>query len=38
MTELTTTHAAPRPSLLREIRRFALFVLLALMVIGFWHV
>ena len=38
MTNLTTTHAAPRPSLLRETRRYALFLLLALMVVGFWHV
>ncbi|TGP67325.1 ABC transporter permease, partial [bacterium M00.F.Ca.ET.227.01.1.1] len=38
MTELTTTQAAPRPSLLREIRRHALFALLALLVIGFWYV
>ena len=36
MTNLTTTHAAPRPSLLRETRRYALFLLLALMVVGFW--
>ena len=38
MTELTTTQAAPRPSLLRQIRRYSLFALLALMVIGFWYV
>ena len=38
MTNLTTTHAAPRPSLLRETRRYALFLLLALMVVSFWHV
>lgn len=38
MTELTTTQAARRPSLPREIRRYALFALLALMVIGFWYV
>lgn len=38
MTDQTTAQAAPRLSLFREIRRYALFVLLALLVVGFWHV
>ena len=38
MTDQTTAQAAPRASLFREIRRYALFVLLALLVVGFWHV
>ena len=39
MTYPTTTQlSASRTSLFRETRRYALFVLLALMVVGFWHV
>lgn len=34
----TTQQSASRTSLFRETRRYALFVLLALMVVGFWHV
>ncbi|MES0196749.1 ABC transporter permease [Mesorhizobium sp. M0011] len=38
MTNPTTVQqAAPRTSLFRETRRYALFVLLAVMVIGFWY-
>jgi simple sugar transport system permease protein len=39
MTYPTTTQpSASRTSLFRETRRYALFVLLALMVVAFWHV
>jgi len=38
MTDQTAVPAAPGASLFREIRRYALFVLLALLVVGFWHV
>jgi len=38
MTNQIAVPAAPRASLFREIRRYALFVLLALLVVGFWHV